>query len=319
MREKKLLIFIFANILIFSSSNQELKNTFKLITTLLNKTDDEQTEEYITRFEKNLLHESIDEIHAIPVCHYSEKDLLPLPKNCKPAEWTKLNKNEGQKNSFVQRFKLLTNLYNEKNNDRIAEYITCLENNLNHESINKIHILYDTSNDDNENKLLAYLKKKNVIISYLKKRQTYQDCFDFANKCYPNSKIILCNADIYFNNTLKLLDSYDLTNKFLALTRWDETNDGKLLPLIRPDGSEISNSQDETPLRKFENSKIEIGIMGCDRHIAYQAMASGLEVLNPCFSIQCCHLHLSNIRNYDNNLILSTNKDSINTPFCKLE
>jgi len=51
-----------------------------------------------------------------------------------------------------------------------------------------------------------------------------------------------------------------------------------------------------TPLRSFDKANFEIGTVCCDPLIAGQAWLSGLEVINPCFSIQCCHCHLSGVR-----------------------
>jgi hypothetical protein len=205
----------------------------------------------------------------------------------------------------------MTTLYNETHEERCAEYITCLDKNLAHPLIRKIHVLYDTAKDDAENKLLRYVQSKPVTITYITGRPTYGECFELANNCYPRETIILSNADIYFNHTLQLLVGYDLHNKFLALTRWDVKPDG-LLEIFKQycDGEFCAlwseTSQDawifQTPLKKFNHDTIRLGTMTCDSLIAYQAYAAGLEVSNPCLSVQACHLHLSAIRNYDPNL-----------------
>lgn len=204
----------------------------------------------------------------------------------------------------IEKFACITLFYNETKQERINEYITCLERNLAQDSIETIHVLYDTSNDDNENKLLNYLKNKNIKISYQIGRATFRDCFEIANKYYPNRKAIIACADIFFNDTLKLLEKYDLTNKLIALTRWDVQEDGSIKPYIR-DGKPAIDSQDvwifKTPMRRFENDDLAIGLMGDDNRLAYWADKAGLHVFNPCKTIQCCHLHLSGIRNYDRN------------------
>ncbi len=198
-------------------------------------------------------------------------------------------------------FTLITILYNEKNKERIKEYITCLEQNLLNNVIDTIHVVYDTSKDSTNNKILTYLKTAAVKISYVKGRPTYGYCFTLANKLYPNSKVILSNADIYFNETLALLKDYDLTNRFLAITRWNVQKNGEIQPFIRSGGKRAENSQDawifKTLLKKFVDT-IEMGLPGCDKRISYYAQQGGLEVLNPCLTIQCCHLHLSEIRSY---------------------
>ncbi len=201
-----------------------------------------------------------------------------------------------------EKFKLITLLYNETNEERISEYITCLERNQANDSIAEIHVLYDTSKDGEENKLLQYLQTTNVTMSYVTRRPSFSYCFNIANTLYPNSRVILSNADIYFNETLALLENYDLSDKLLALTRWNVQQDGEIQPFKRGEKN-ANDSQDvwifKTPLRKINCADIKFGTPHCDGKIAYQAQRNRLNVLNPCMTVQCCHLHLSNVRNYD--------------------
>ncbi len=238
-------------------------------------------------------------------------------------------------------FTLVTVLYNETNPERIQEYITCLERNKEHDRIEYIHVIYDTSKDTDTNTILDYLKRDylkhdttkqaDITISYVQGRVTYDYCFSLINNLYPNRRIILSNADIYFNKTLELLDSYDLSDTFFALTRWNALSSEKEAPLeifkqYKKDGTfwpEASiTSQDvwifNSPIRQFEDDTILMGTMQCDSRIAYQARKSGLQVLNPCLSIQCCHLHLSEIRNYDKNDRYTDYSRMIGVPWCML-
>ncbi len=207
--------------------------------------------------------------------------------------------------SITAQFTLITSLYNESEQERIDEYIVCLEKNLAHPLIETIEVFYDTAKDDpvaDKNQILQYLKSKNVIIHYITKRPTYQDCFDRANSTYTGKKIIIANADIYFNETLDLLETYDFTNKFLALTRWNLLPDNTLEIYMWPNNKPAIGSQDAwfftAPLRTFEDAVISIGVPHCDGRLAYEAKKVGLQVLNPCLTIQCCHVHASGIRNW---------------------
>lgn len=232
------------------------------------------------------------------------------------TDFSKMNNNSSYvqyKPNFIKRedlfennkFILITFLYNEKNLDRINEYKKCIEKNLSHKSINKLHVIYDVSNDDKKNILLNFLKSKKIKISYLKDRPTIGYIIKLVNKKYPNSKIILSNADIYFNKTLELLNDYDLSKKFITLTRYDLQKDGSLK--IRNDGGNFFNgiTQDawifKTPIPNFYDQSIKVGLVGCEMLINYQAKKAGLDVINPCLSIQCCHLHQCNIRHYNTN------------------
>ena len=200
-------------------------------------------------------------------------------------------------------FILITTLYNEINQKRCEEYITCLEKNLAHPLIEKIHVVYDTSKDNEGDQiLLNFLQTNEIEISYISGRATYQNCFEIANNLYPNRRVIVANGDIYFNDTLKVLVSYNFENKFLALTRWEINSDGSLRKQYGTHGRPLYCSQDAwifcTPLRPFENADIQLGILGCDATIAKQALLAGLQVLNPCLTVQCVHLHFTNLRHY---------------------
>ncbi|MGB8367546.1 MAG: hypothetical protein WCD44_04265 [Candidatus Babeliales bacterium] len=201
-------------------------------------------------------------------------------------------------------FILFTVLYNETNKQRMQEYISCFERNNIHPLIDEIHVIYDQTRDDDDNKLLQFLKNKGIPITYVTGRPTYNFCFMLANNCYSHKKIILSNADIYFNNTLLLLQDYDLTNKFLALTRWNVQKNGKIE--LQHASSRRDNiwSQDswifQTPLPSFVNDTIKLSTINCDTWVAYYAKNAGFDVINPCLDIQCCHLHLSQIRHLGN-------------------
>lgn len=212
---------------------------------------------------------------------------------------------------YNEKFSLIINLYNETNISRMSEYICCLEKNVAHNCIDAIHVLYDTTKDDNKNYLLHYLQSKKIGITYIKECPTYGTCFELANTLFPNKRIIVSNADIYFNETLSLLHNHSLENKFLALTRWNVLSDGRLEIFKQYHNGEFQKlwsetSQDvwifQTPLKKFVNDSIHLGTMQCDSLIAYQAHISGLTVINPCLSIQCCHLDLTGIRNYNSDI-----------------
>lgn len=198
------------------------------------------------------------------------------------------------------KFILITVLYNERKSWRVFEYKKCIEKNLQNKMIKKIHVLYDVTNDDEKNEILDYLKVHKVTITPIRNRPSFSAIFNLANRLYPNSKIIISNADIYFNQTLFLLENYDLTGKFLTITRYEDRLTGILK--LRDDGKRRGYSQDtwitKTPIPRINAKWIQIGTVGCEQLINYQAYMAGLKIMNPCLSIQCCHLHNSHVRNY---------------------
>lgn len=208
----------------------------------------------------------------------------------------------GAENKFVY----ITFLYNEQRPERAREYIKCLELNLAHSSFDTFHIIYDMTRDivSGKSEILSFIQSKNIKVTYINGRPTFRYLFSLANELYPHRKILIGNADIYFNDTLERLESYDLTNEFLVLTRWNLQSDGSIAPFLYTKGGMRDNSQDawifKTPMREFTMADLELGTPGCDSKIAYRAQESGLTVINPCYSIQAIHMHLSGIRNYPN-------------------
>jgi len=201
----------------------------------------------------------------------------------------------------LKEFNFITVLYNETNQQRINEYKECLNRNLKHPFIKTVCVVYDTSRDRNSQQLplLNFIRSKKVRIEFVNKRPTYDYLFKLADKIFPNTYIIISNADIYFNETLMLLNDYDFTNKFIALTRWNLDSNGNL-GLQYNHGKPGIGSQDawiyKAPLPHFECNNIEIGTGYCDSCVMYQAHKAGLDVINPCLSIQCCHMHASKSR-----------------------
>lgn len=210
----------------------------------------------------------------------------------------------------TNKFILVTSLYNETQSQRVQEYLTCMEKNLSNQHIAHIHVIYQNVPGE-KSEILDYLVSKNISVDFVSVRPTYGSMFDLINKLYAGKKVIVSNADIYFNETLALLDNYDLTNTFLALSRWQVNADGSLTPYFT---TPIMYSQDtwifKAPIQKFANDAIELGTCGCDSRIAYQAFLSGMKVLNPCGSIQCCHVHSSGIRNRKPCKPMDPNKDA---------
>lgn len=222
-------------------------------------------------------------------------------------------------------------LYNEKHNERQEEYLECLTKNLRHQLIKKIHILYDTSKNTNLKTFLPKIIDTAIQIGMLAKleitsidhRQTYGDIFKVANQCYPNQQIILANADIYFNETLKLLDDINLNNKIITLTRWEPDKNGTLSPLKhKTNGAPIWGSQDvwifTTPIRQFSGWEIPLGLQMCDHKIAFQLLQAGLDVVNPCLDVQAIHVHTSEIRNWYHDKTRSLAYSAF-IPWCKTE
>ena len=195
-------------------------------------------------------------------------------------------------------FQLLIPLYDEQNDARINEYIECLNKNLKNKFIDKIHIFYDTTEKTKEKKLLKYLLNKKddkILIRYTDGRLSYRYCFEYVNKeCY-GKKIIISNADIYFDDSLRLLEKFNFNNIILALCRWEISKKS-----IKPGG--YQRLQDSwifsSPIKVFIPNEIKIGTPSCDNYFVLYAKKNNFLVIDPSLDIKNYHLHLSNVRNY---------------------
>lgn len=129
-------------------------------------------------------------------------------------------------------------------------------------------------------------------------RPTFQDFFDYCNSNFYNEVVILSNADIFFDETIRKLKEIDFGLHFVCLSRWEFESSENVY--IRDD-EVCSFSQDvwvfKTPTGiNFAN--FSMGIPRCDGRIAFLSNTFGYKPINPCKTIKCLHRHSSEIRNY---------------------
>lgn len=211
-----------------------------------------------------------------------------------------------QSNPFV----LITMLYNESNKQRACEYLECLDRNLKHPDFGKIHVLYDISKG--KGWLFSELEKRSVAITFIKGHASFGSIFKIANAQYPHRHIILSNADIYFDESLHLIDDTHLHNTVLALSRLNPTHNGFKL--------QIHLSQDvwifKTPLPTTPAlDTIHMGTWCCEGLLALQLEQIGLRVANPCLTVSCFHMHAKKIRHWKRHDVIEPRKAP---PHCTL-
>lgn len=196
----------------------------------------------------------------------------------------------------TEKFVLITSLYHEKKEQRIDEYKKCLLKNIGHPLIEEIVVFFDTKDPDTQNTLLSFIQTLPIHIEYIEGRPTFKSLFDYANLNYSGHKIIVSNADIYFNNTLYMIENFDLDRMLIALTRWDEDLSGGLKQFKQ------SLSQDvwifKAPFIATNFPLFELGTWHCDATMSKVVFDAGYKIINPSNELQACHVHSSNIRNY---------------------
>jgi SAM-dependent methyltransferase len=177
------------------------------------------------------------------------------------------------KNSPVNsKIRLFYNYYEDKNPQRKQEIDFCLQKNID-------NALFD------------------LVVIESSDNPTFNFMFDKINRLTgPNDISIICNADIFFDNTIPLINKIG-SKEVYALSRWQwrgspaaSTFDGE-------------RSQDVWVVRgKTENvnGDFQMGKPACDNRIAFEFQKAGYSILNPSQSIKVYHYHSSGIRNYTN-------------------
>ena len=155
---------------------------------------------------------------------------------------------------------LITQIYN-NNKVRYNEMIKALKLNCKNRIINKIILL-------NEKKLnldSISPKIKQIIIG---KRLTYKIAFDYSNNNFDeNNIIILANSDIWFDNSIEIINRCNMVNKVFALSRYDFTPNKDYVFFNN------FKSQDcwiyQNPIKLQFPHNFYLGYPGCDNRIAW--------------------------------------------------
>jgi FkbM family methyltransferase len=183
---------------------------------------------------------------------------------------------------------LLVAHYQDPSPARAAELAACLRRNCENEQLVEVRLLLE----DAAPPPFAHPKLRPIAHG---RRATYRDLFEHAGQHLAGSRVIVANADIYFDGSLSLLAQRDLSGQLLCLSRWD----------VQPDGSsrlfDFASSQDAwifaAPLPAFA-CDWHLGKPGCENRLAFEAGRAGLALSNPSRSVRAHHLHLSRVINY---------------------
>lgn len=196
------------------------------------------------------------------------------------------------------KYVFMTTLYNEQFQDRCDELIYCLSKNLDDKRFHYHTIIYDTRFDDHPNK--SMLRFVNGIMAnkiHMDGRPTYGDFFSVANSNHPGKHILLCNADIYYDETLSNIEPRHVEDRFIMISRYEKDKNGNT---FFPFSSGPCGSADtwifKSPIREFK-SDFKLGVQHCDSRIAWEADKAGIEVVNPCKSVMSFHMHANRREN----------------------
>jgi hypothetical protein len=188
---------------------------------------------------------------------------------------------------------LITSYFTARDSARKAELDECIRRNIDARVFDTITILV------NEYPSKLY---EGCNMVYIHDRPTFDAFFSFAK---PDGWNVICNTDIYFDETIKLLEKRG-KNDFLALARWDvdKNGDAKLLNLRDAQDAWCFFGKPKPELK----ANFYQGVPGCDNVLARIAKQAKYTLTNPAKTIKCYHLHNSGARTY-------TEKDKLPPPY----
>ena len=136
---------------------------------------------------------------------------------------------------------------------------------------------------------------------------TYKAVFDYVKEHDIIGHIVICNSDIFFDQTITNVRRLDMKEeaRALCLLRYEYDGEEKLADCEmfgpRADSQDTwiihSNHIPASKLRKpFD---MALGIPGCDNKMTYLLQISGIECFNVPEHVHTYHYHRSDKRNYD--------------------
>jgi hypothetical protein len=221
--------------------------------------------------------------------------------------WT----NNPEHNSHIREYfapiYLFQQYYVPGDSNRRREINYCMKKNIHSGYFDKIFLMNEKIYDKFD---LRELEDPVVQQINLKRRMTYQDVINYTNTILPeHCYVIIANSDIYFNKSIFSMFNINLHKTLLALLRFDLIGD-----LYDKDYQQVNifgprdDSQDVWVFKKQDglpsDGGFALGQKGCDNAITGVFLKSKFRILNPAFNIQTIHVHMSNLRTYDQKRIV---------------
>jgi len=195
-----------------------------------------------------------------------------------------------------------TNWYLDKEPSRMYELASCIDRTIKSGEVDAVYLLTETETEMPFN----YDNNCEIFKSNLKKRPTFNDFFEFANRVAKEGDIIIiANTDIYPDKGTRELIQNIQTSDCYALSRYDEDKQGNKIFFDRWDSQDVWIFK--ARLIRIEGDFM-LGKAGCDNAIAERIQSAGYNIQNPSKTIKFNHLHNSGVRNYNPD-------DRVNKPY----
>ena len=204
---------------------------------------------------------------------------------------------------------MFTQYYRPTHKKRAKEIRECLRQNCANPLISRIVLLNEKDESNDANKWYDVPGHEKIHQVVIGSRLTYADFIQYVyDKVPPCVFAILCNADIYWNETLQELWRIQLANRMLGLLRWDvgePTPCGQTEPKLFGPRADSQDSwiflSDSIKDREWDLTPLAfcLGQPGCDNAFAGHMLRNRFALSNPAYSIQSLHLHRTEYRTYD--------------------
>jgi hypothetical protein len=189
--------------------------------------------------------------------------------------------------------KLFLHYFKHRNDIRRKEITYCVKHNINNKNFDKIYLLMENSSDKED-----WMIKDNVVIVNVNNRMNFRDIFEYSNGVDNDDINMICNLDIFTDDTISKLKEHNIDNHFITLTRWNIDIKTK-----QANHFGINCSQDfwiwkgKVDLNKFDLN-YSLGLAGCDNAICGEFHEAGYKVINPSLDLKSYHLHQETKRDY---------------------
>ncbi len=211
--------------------------------------------------------------------------------------------------------RLWINWYIDPDAERQAEIERALEKNLASCLFSEIVLLADPAAQDPFSGTDASVVRIGVAA-----RPSFDTFFaEIASRSLDTDLNVIANSDIYFDETLALLDHYPMAGRCVALSRWDVESDGSSR-FLDEHGYTRAWSQDAwifLGIPRGIEADFLLGKRGCDNRLAHEIARAGYHVENPSVTVKAHHLHQTAIRRYtqgDEDLVPKPYKGIEQTP-----
>lgn len=210
----------------------------------------------------------------------------------------------------THRVNIVTSLYHEHLVSRMKEYCLTLSINAASEFIENIVVFWDTETGPIPQEIDQYMKTNDKIhVLAHAGRPSFHTLLMYCNDHESNNMWCICNGDIVITNDVHKLQHINMSNKLLALTRWEfvSERDISVFHVERCVQQHLHGpqpnmySQDTWCVKKGLNipadcGDIHMGTILCDSRLSDCFKHNNISVFNPCLDIKTLHVHLQNNR-----------------------